>query len=1357
VAFRNQPTLAASETLANSSIDMPDNRWQFWIDVGGTFTDCIARRPDGTLLRRKVLSSGVTKGVAGAGSTPAAIVDPARAEPDGFWRGFKLRQLDRGVEAVITDSSAGKVVAPNTLTAGQGYEIISPEEAPILAIRLFLGLRLDEPIPPCDVRLGTTRGTNALLTRQGARTGLVATRGHGDFLHIGYQNRPKLFELAIKKPAPLFAEVAEINERIAADGTVLQPLSAQQANAELTRLQSIGIESLAICLLNAYANPAHELALEQIARDVGFREISVSTRVSPLMKLVPRGDTTVVDAYLNPVLRAYVERLAGSLPGSDVRLMTSAGGLVRAEGFTGKDSILSGPAGGVVGFSRIAEAAGFEKAIGFDMGGTSTDVSRFDGRFEYEYETQKAGVRIVAPMLAIETVAAGGGSICRWDGIKLVVGPESAGADPGPACYGWGGPLTITDCNFYLGRILPEYFPFPLDREAVERRLAEVAEQCRRAGGESLPMALHVDSSGSAIGELTLPARLSAIAEGFVRIANANMAQAIRGISLAKGYDPRDYVLVAFGAAGPQHACAVAAELGIRRILLHPDAGVLSALGMGLADVVKHQSAGVYRLLDDLQPQELAELFERLIAEACRELQADGVGTDRATLVRTLDLRYQGTDASISIAQPPRGDPRGAYRAAFTAEHRRLYGYVHEGRALEVVAARIEAAAPSGLTLARGASATRQPTTIEATLPLWSGGQVWRASVICRDRLLPGSLVHGPAIIVEPLTTTIVEAGWQGEVLTGGEMLLSAIAPREGEAPAQPRLSDSLALPETPDPVLLEVLSNHFTAIATQMGITLRNTATSVNVKERLDFSCAIFTASGDLVVNAPHIPVHLGAMGETVKCIIADNPDMQPGDVFVTNDPYRGGSHLPDVTVVTPVFRTAVQGSKFNVQGQSAATLNVEPGTLNSVLFFTASRAHHAEIGGITPGSMPPFSRNLAEEGVLIRNFKLVGGGIPRMNELRELLSSGRFPSRSPDTNLADITAQLAANQQGVLDLRALMDRYTEPVVLAYMRHIQHAAERKLRTALARLPAGRREFVDFLDDGTPIRVAITIEGNEATIDFTGTGAHRSPHALREELITRSVIPAVCNLNANRAIVTAAVMYVLRLVVGEDIPLNQGVLAPVQIILPECILNPPVRERPEDCAAVVGGNVETSQRVVDVLVQTLKLAADSQGTMNNVLFGDESFGYYETICGGSGATADADGADAVHTHMTNTRLTDPEVLEARYPVRLRGFGIRRGSGGIGQHRGGNGVIRQFEFLRELTLSILSQRRGPYPPGGLNGGQAGSLGQNTLHRTGGTVVDLPGSTQIDVQPGDVLTVETPGGGGWGDPRGVSPAT
>jgi 5-oxoprolinase (ATP-hydrolysing) len=1005
------------------------------------------------------------------------------------------------------------------------------------------------------------------------------------------------------------------------------------------------------------------------------------------MKIVPRGDTTVVDAYLNPVLQTYVARLAAALPGSDVRLMTSAGGLVSASNFTGKDSILSGPAGGVVGFSKVALAAGFEKAIGFDMGGTSTDVSRFDGKFEYEYETQKAGVRIVAPMLAIETVAAGGGSICKWDGVKLTVGPDSAGADPGPACYGRGGPLTITDCNFYLGRILPEHFPFPLDRQAVETRLAEVGSAVRTASSRNATEGV--------------PYSAAELAEGFVRIANTHMAQAIRSISIAKGYDPRDYVLVAFGAAAPQHACGVAQELGIRQILIHPDAGVLSALGIGLADIVKHRSAGIYRLLDAEGLAHVNLVFNDLVRTTVDDVRAETRSLDPIDFTCSLDLRYVGTDAPLTIAEPKDRN----YAGAFSERHQQLYGYVQSGRPLEIVAARVEA-------VARSAAVLSSSSRVKAQSAMNAPG------VYSRESLTPGAAIPGPSIVVEPLTTTVIDPGWTAEVLAGGELLLTAI--HTSPSPEARVPSPLLAA----DPILLEVTSNYFTAIATQMGITLRNTAMSVNVKERLDFSCAIFTPEGHLVVNAPHIPVHLGAMSETVKRVIADNPVLRPGDVFITNDPYRGGSHLPDVTVVTPVF---VADRPLTPDPSPARG----EGSKERLVFFTASRAHHAEIGGITPGSVPPFSKSLAEEGVLIRNFKLLDAGISRFEELRALLASGPFPSRSPETNLADITAQLAANHQGADDLRRMIAQYTLPVVEAYMRHIQDAAERKMRAAFAKMKPGRREFVDHLDDGTPIRVAFTIDGETATIDFTGTGP-----------VSQG------NLNANRAIVSAAVIYVLRLLVGEDIPLNQGVLAPVKIVLPECILNPPERERPEDCPAVVGGNVETSQRVVDVLLGALGLAAASQGTMNNVLFGDATFGYYETICGGSGATAVADGADAVQIHMTNTRLTDPEVLEARCPVRLHEFSIRRGSGGAGTHRGGDGTRRIIEFLKPLTLSILSQRRGLYPPYGLAGGQPGALGKNTLTRADGRIETLPHAAQVEVQPGDILTIETPGGGGYG---------
>jgi 5-oxoprolinase (ATP-hydrolysing) len=1273
-------------------------RWQFWIDVGGTFTDCFALCPEGRLLRHKVLSSGATKGNIAATSTEYCIVDPLRrADPEGFWQGYALRTYDeRGellgqarVASFDVACGALRINAPLAdIRKARSYELDLGDGAPLLAVRYLLGAPLDMPLPPVSVRLGTTRGTNALITRTGARTALVTTRGFADILHIGYQNRPRLFDLAIKKPAPLFAAVVEIDERVAFDGQVLRAADESQVRERLSELRDSKIESLAVCLLNAYVNPSHEQFVEQIAREVGFEEISLSSRIAPLIKIVSRGDTTVVDAYLNPVLRRYVAALRKSLGSdSELRLLTSAGGLVDAEHFVGKDSILSGPAGGVVGFSRAAQSAGFTQAIGFDMGGTSTDVSRFDGRFELQYETEKAGVRVVAPMMAIETVAAGGGSICRFDGVKLAVGPESAGADPGPACYGRSGPLAVTDLNFALGKILPEHFPFPLDRAIVERRLAELCEEIRTATGTSYT-----------------PVEL---ADGFLRVANANMAKAIRSISIAKGYDPRDYVLVAFGGAAPQHACAVARELGMREILLHPDAGILSAFGIGMADVVRHRAAGLYREYSEAAIAELRETFAALETDARAEVLAEGVPDNRIHAVRSLDLRYRGTDAYLTIAEPS----SGTFADAFHAEHQRTYGTAAEARPLEIVAARVEVTGKSTTELPQSKRVSGELRTSHRCTTTHFDSQPHDTTIFHRDELQPGDIVEGPAIILERISTIVIDPGWRAEMLTGREFLLSrslGLSDRAIRSATSKASPPGPSVPGYADVVLLEVFNNQFAAIAEQMGITLRNTSSSVNVKERLDFSCAVFTPTGDLVVNAPHIPVHLGAMAETVKRIVADNPVIEPGDVFVTNDPYRGGSHLPDVTVITPV----------------------RSGDLR-LLFFTASRAHHAEIGGSAPGSMPPFSKNLAEEGVLIRNFKLVAAGRSRLDELRELLLAGPYPTRNVRDNLEDVQAQVAANQQGVRDLRRLIERYTLPVVEAYMRHIQDAAEQKMRAALARLPDGRHVFTDHLDDGSPIAVAITVRGDSAVIDFTGTG------------------PVLAgNLNANRAIVTAAVMYVMRCLIDEDIPLNQGVLAPVEIVLPECLLNPPERESPEKSAAVVGGNVETSQRTVDALLGALGVAAASQGTMNNLTFGDGTFGYYETICGGSGATGDSDGADAVHTHMTNTRLTDPEVLERRCPVRLVEFSIRRGSGGRGSHRGGDGVVRRIEFRKPLDVAILAQRRTEYPPYGLAGGQPGALGRNTLQHVDGRIEQLPGAVQFRAEPGDVLTIETPGGGGFG---------
>jgi 5-oxoprolinase (ATP-hydrolysing) len=1299
---------------------MTPGSWEFWIDVGGTFTDCCARRPDGVLVRHKLLSSGATKGAVATGSSAERILDPLRGgDPRGYWNGCELRLLDRQGRTVASSTVAQFDPAASTLNLsaplaespriGQAYELVSAQEAPVLGVRYLLGLAADEPIPPVSVWLGTTRGTNALVTRRGARTALVATRGFGDLLEIGYQNRPRLFELAIHKTAPLAATVVEIDERVAADGSVLRRPDPETVRRQLTALRTAGIDSLAICLLHGYAHPEHERLVARAAREAGFTELSLSSEVAPLVKIVARGDTTVLDAYLNPVLRAYVAALGEAFAGGDLRIVTSSGGLVRSEEFRGKDSLLSGPAGGAIGFARVGQAAGFARTIGLDMGGTSTDVSRYDGRHELDYETERSGVRIVAPMLAIETVAAGGGSLCAFDGVKLIVGPDSAGADPGPACYGRGGPLTVTDLNFFLGKIVPEHFPFPLDRAAVEARLDELAAQVRQSTGKSYQRV--------------------ELADACVRIANANMVRAMRKVSIARGCDPRDYVLVPFGGAAGQHACALARELGIRQLLCHPDAGLLSARGIGLAEPARHRVTGIYRPYSSAAMAEMKLLWDRMANEAVAELLADAAPQQEharqcVTVHRRLDLRYQGVDAALTIDEPPDDDSGDGFAAAFAVEHQRLYGYTQPERALEIVAARVETVGRWATPLEPSVRVPQIPLAVERETIAYFSAEPCRTAVFLREQLRPGHVFAGPAIVHEFASTTVVDPEWQAEVLSGGELLLTDLAA------SVPSKSPAAADPASPDPALLEIFNNQFAGIAEQMGVTLRNTAGSVNVKERLDFSCAIFTAAGELVVNAPHIPVHLGAMGETVRRILADNRRIEPGDVFVTNDPYRGGSHLPDVTVVTPV-----PGPSETSRGEVGRGDLASP----ALRFFTASRAHHAEIGGIVPGSMPPDSRNLGEEGVLIRNFKLVAAGRSRFASLRELLSTAPYPSRAVRDNLADVAAQVAANRLGARQLLELCDREGWNVVQSYMRHIQAAAERKVRQALAKLPPGRRDFGDHLDDGTPIRAAVTVfpanlQSTEPAVevDFTGTGP---------------VSPG--NLNANRAIVTAALMYVLRLLIDEEIPLNEGVLAPVRLLLPECLLNPPEQDRPEWCAAMAGGNVETSQRIVDVLLGAFGLAAASQGTMNNLLFGDATFGYYETICGGSGATAHEAGADAVQTHMTNTRLTDPEVLERRYPVRLHEFAIRRGSGGQGRHRGGNGVVRRLEFLRPLTVSVLSQRRGAYPPYGMAGGEPGALGRNTLlRRADGSTVDLGSSAQLQVAAGDMLIIETPGGGGWG---------
>jgi len=1223
---------------------MDGARWEFWIDRGGTFTDCIGLGPDGGLRVVKVLSG---------------------------------------------------------------------DRAPLEAIRKVLGLAEHAPIPPCRVRMGTTVATNALLERKGAPTALAITRGFADALAIGTQARPEIFTLDIRKPGTLHAAVAEVDERVAADGAVLEAPDPEAVRAALAELKARGFTSLAVVCLHGFAHPAHEARVAALAREAEFDWVSASHEVAPAIGLTGRGDTTCVDAYLSPLIRDYVGTLGAELPGSRLLLMQSSGGLTAAEAFRGHNAILSGPAGGVVAATHVAGACGFTRAIGFDMGGTSTDVSRYDGEraggFERVYETTTAGVRVRAPMLAIHTVAAGGGSICRYDGFRFTVGPESAGADPGPVCYGRtdadGRPkaaeLTVTDLNVALGRLPPDRFPFPLAVEPVRERLAALAARVSRDGTLMTP---------------------EQVAEGLLSVADANMAQAIREISVAKGVDPRDYPLVVFGGAGGQHACAIARRLGIRTVLLHPLAGVLSALGMGLADIAWNGEApgGFADLEGALADGTLTPVFQHLEAAGRDGIRAQGYRGDRIAVARRLDLRYRGSEAPLTVAEPDDGD----WPAAFARLHRTRFGHVREGCPVEVVQVRVEVTGRGEVPAlpAPPAPVSESPEPLR-TAPVWLEGRLHPdVPVHAREALGPGARLEGPCLVLEPTGTVLVAPGFALRVDPAGVLVLGDAG---RDAPAGPRPGTEA------DPVHLEIMGNLFMSIAEQMGQVLRASAVSTNIKERLDFSCAVFDSGGGLVANAPHIPVHLGAMGESVRAVRAAHPDPAEGDAFVTNDPARGGSHLPDVTVVTPVFAG---------------------GTLR---FFVASRGHHADVGGVTPGSMPPASTSLAEEGIVLSAEPLVRGGRFLEEAIRERLRAGPWPARGPDDNIADLKAQVAAGRHGARLLEGMVARYGLETVAAYMGHVQATARGRMAAAIGRLPDGEHRFADRLDDGTPIQVTLTVAGERMRVDFTGTG------------------PQVAgNLNAPPAVVKAAVIYVLRTLVAEPIPLNAGCLEPVDLVLPPgSVLNP------APGAAVAAGNVETSTRVVDVLLGAVGRAAASQGTMNNVTFGPRTLGtgvacraargsggdstqgtgrafaYYETIAGGAGAGgpwqgADGfDGASGVHTHMTNTRITDPEVLETRYPVRLVRFGFRPGSGGRGRWHGGDGLVRHLRFLKPLSVSLLCERR-TVAPFGLAGGEAGRPGRNVLLRAGGPPEDLPGKCRFEVAAGDELIIETPGGGGYG---------
>ena len=1197
-----------------------DQGWHFWVDRGGTFTDVVALSPDGGMQTRKLLSS-----------------HPHRAD-----------------------------------------------DAAIRGIRDFLGLAPGEPIPAhrvASVKMGTTVATNALLERRGAAVVLVLTEGFRDLLRIGTQNRPRLFDRHILLPDRLERRVVEARERVDAAGRVLKALDTTHITEVLRQAHRDGCRAVAIALMHGYRSPAHEDRIADIAADIGFDQISTSNGVSPLMKIVSRADTTLVDAYLSPVLGRYVRQVSDALgPEVPLAFMQSNGGLMGAGSFRGCDAIVSGPAGGIVGMVETARAAGYTKVIGFDMGGTSTDVSHYAGSFERSLETNVAGVRLRVPMMAINTIAAGGGSICRFDGTRLRVGPDSAGADPGPACYRRGGPLTVTDCNVMLGKLQPDCFPrlfgpdgdAPIETAIVRQKFDALAEEIAAAG---LPH--------------TTPEML---AEGFVAIANDSMANAIKKISVAQGHDVTGYLLACFGGAAGQHACLVADALGVRQVMLHPLAGVLSAYGIGLADQRILRQRTIEKPLDGAALRRAGDDLDRL-QEDCRALvSADGFDVGARTFRRSLLVRYRGSDTAIEVAEAAETE----IRRQFEDIYRQRFTFTTPHTPLILEAALVELVIPSTKPHVHARTKTAVPPP-ERQASLFMEGSRRVARVLDRAGLAAGAAVDGPAIIYDSNGTIVVEPGWAARLTEGDDLILSREVAKHAATDGKIER----------DPIRLELFNNLFMAIAEQMGQALQNAALSVNIKERLDFSCAVFDGDGALIANAPHMPVHLGSMGDSVRAVrdaaLSSGRGLRAGDSYLINNPYNGGTHLPDLTVVKPVFD--------------------ETGECSS---FVAARGHHADVGGRTPGSMPPDSRSLDEEGVLFDSFLLVNQGHFLESAFRAKLAEGLYPARDPERNVGDVRAQIAACARGAAEIGRAMDKFGRDVVIAYMRHVQDNAAEAVRRVLAHLQDGA--FTYALDDGSQVCVAIAVdrENRNARIDFTGTSPQQET-----------------NFNAPPAICRAAVLYVMRTLVDEDIPMNDGCLEPVEIVIPEhCML------RPAYPAAVVAGNVETSQVITDCLYGALGVLAAAQGTMNNFTFGDSEHQYYETICGGAGAGPDFDGTSAVHTHMTNSRMTDPEVLEWRFPVLLESFEVRHGSGGGGKYKGGDGVRRRMRFLKPMMATILSNRRR-VPPFGLAGGEPGALGRNSVARADGTVEVLGPTQSVQMGAGDVFVIETPGGGGFGE--------
>lgn len=1254
--------------------------WKIWIDTGGTFTDCIALSPDQEIFKCKVLSSSALRGNVRSVSDKYHIgIDETWNAPDQFIKGFRFHMLkpESQILTVGGYDAKNKILEfnspiPASINENEAFEVISPYEAPILAARLVTKTIPDMELPGIQMRLATTRGTNALLERKGVPVAFFTTAGHRDLLLIGNQQRPDLFALAIHKPKPFYTSVHEITGRIDAAGNEIIPLDTRSLKTLASDLVKQGIKSAAVCLMNSYRNETHELRVAELLRNSGFSHVSVSSQLSPFIKILLRAETSVVNAFLSPVIDGYLEDVYRHINRGSLYIMTSAGGLIKRSSYHAKDSLLSGPAGGVVGASHSGRLAGFKHIISFDMGGTSTDVSRFDGSFDYRFEHSVGDAHLAAPSLHIETVAAGGGSICDFDGFKLTVGPESAGANPGPACYGTGGPLTLTDVNLLLGHLDYTRFGIPINGSAPDKCLELIMERIDRKAKQ--------------------PANRHAILSGYLEIANERMADAIRRISLRKGYNPADYTLVAFGGAGGQHACGVASKLGIGVILLPADSGLLSAYGLGNAAIERFTEQQILQPLEKFG-ETSSELFKKLEKETVEKVHSEGIPRNDIRIRRIIvNMRLSGQESSLPVDYQPEKSVR--LEELFKERYLTIYGHWTERR-IEVESVRVIA---SGKPVE-----ARQPYTVgqpykpdsHHSIHAIFGNRRLKVPVFFRETLQPGAEINAPALVLDLHSTTVVDPGWKLTVDTGLNMILK-----------QEKTDLLSSTSSKPEAVNLQLFTNRFTAMATEMGEMLQRTALSVNVKERLDFSCAVLDSQGNLVVNAPHIPVHLGALGLCVR-EISRHISMNPGDVIITNHPAFGGSHLPDITMITPVF------------------------VGDSLLGYVASRAHHAEIGGISPGSMPPRAKNLTEEGVVIQPVKIMENGKSRWEDIREIFSTARYPSRNIEENMADLNAMMAANRRGAVALKKLCETDGADRIHFYMDHLKTEAEKLMRDTLRQWPDGVYKALEKLDDGTPLQATIHIRHEEAIIDFAGTGP-RHPG----------------NLNATPAIVRSVIIYVLRLLINKPMPLNEGLLKPVTIHIPDCLLNPGFPLEPDRCPAVVGGNTEVSQRLVDTLLKAFNRVACSQGTMNNILFGNDRFGFYETVCGGTGAGPDFDGTDAIHHHMTNTRITDAEIMEYRYPVRVDRFEVRIDSGGKGLHSGGNGVIRELTFLEPVSLSVLTQHR-TVSPYGIDGGKPGSTGEQYVIHSDGRRQNLSSIDGCDILRGDRFVIKTPGGGGFGN--------